>query len=294
MISRILLAVLLLSAAAPVRAEDALQRVRRKAKQLIEDARLRPGDADLQFRVTLAKAILAQGSNIRYELGAKGGSHDDCRWSDCSGYMSSTAGLYCKLSGSSGDMYSQAQRAGALSGEPEFLNAVFFHKPGGTAISHVGYYVDDEVFLNMGGKAGSLLRVTRYDSNDSADHDDTTWAGDRVSYADLTKIPRRTESEIAAIAARANGEKVIRTGPSVPGGVYISPELVLEAAGMDDSGFLDSLEQTISGLDFDRSPVQEIPDLTPPDGFGSDDPGSAPRARVEGSGAYQELLRARE
>ncbi len=293
MISRILLAALMAFVSGAANAgEDSLARVRSKAKALIEEARANPNDADLQFRVRIAKAILAQGSNIRYEYGAKGERRGDCRYSDCSGYVSSTAGLFCKLSGSAGDMYRVARTNQALGGEPKFLDVVFFRAPGAASIGHVGYYIDDEVFLNMGGKQGSLLRVTRYEGNDAVDNDDTTWASDRAGYADLTKIPRYTDQEIAAKVARSNHEKVIRTGPGVVGGVYISPALVLEASEMDDSGFLDAIESTISDMNFDENPVQELPDLQPPDGFGGNERDDAPRARLEGADAYRELLRA--
>lgn len=254
-------------------------------------------------RICALRGIAAVGAKVTYRRD-DGNGQIDCdgnRRYDCSGYVLGVASPVVRIADPSNPRPSAAgihdymARFGAakdLAGsggsyEPEPGDLVFFHPHDGRGVSHVGFYLGRGRFIHVSGADGTPIHISSLDEHASrkGSADAYTWRDDLVGYGDLSRMPLRSPAERAQLAA-ANPSRDVQAGPGVVGGVYISPAFILDAIRSDSTGALDALEDQISRMDFDENPVQELPDLAPPDGFS---PGAA-RARIEGSPAFRELL----
>lgn len=259
-------------------------------------------------RICMLKGVAAVGSKVMYQR-QNGNGQMDCngyRHADCSGYVLGVAEPIFQLPDqkvrrlSASDIHDLLRRYGgaqdlgfsAGSYEPEPGDIVFFHPHGGTGVSHIGIYLGRGYFVHSSGADGTLLHITALDehANAKGSSDVYTWRNDLVGYGDVSRLPLRPEAERQRMIAESGGSREVTAGP---GGVYISPALILDAIASDSTGALDALDDAISKIDFSESPVQVLPDdLQPPAGFNNDDDrAGAAQSRLEGSAAFRELLK---
>lgn len=260
-------------------------------------------------RICALKGVAAVGAKVKYQK-VDGNGQVDCdgyRRMDCSGYYMGVNGPIFKFpdpkkvrlnAAGIHDFMAQSGAAQDIdssggSYEPEPGDAVFFHPHGGSGVSHIGIYLGRGYFVHASGSDGTLLHINSLDEHASrtGSPDTYTWRSNLVGYGDVSRLPLRTQAEREQMVAESGASREVRAGPNAVGGVYISPALIIDAIESDSTGQLDALEDQISQLNFDENPVQELPDLQPPDGFGENDRAETPRARLEGAAAYRELLR---
>jgi cell wall-associated NlpC family hydrolase len=238
-------------------------------RQLIDDADRHPDDAALTARANAVKATIHIENVSRYRYTqdpTRRGTTDEsgCAMVDCSALMNATVGSYYQLPNTAGEMYSYFKTHGGLLSESQAKpgDLIFFRNHlNKDLVQHVGQTLGNSRFVHITATHEGRIRTTRLTdlrspSNSPADQQ-YVYADDVVGYGSLDALPRRDAQAVARKLA-PTGEKTIRFGAADPGGVYISPDLVAEAASMSGSEILDEITSAIDHMDFKKAPVQEI------------------------------------
>lgn len=262
-----LLAALAVFAPAPIRAQSVSDDIKGVIEHLDSD----PSDSALR-RAQVMRTALALGDQLKYATAGNGECLvDGSRIYDCSGYVAAVVRTTVDLPRASADgMYRRAKLGGALGTTgPRPGDILFFRdSKDRSLVGHTAIYLGADRFVHMSGRAGtpvSVISLSDFASRRGATAKET-WRDRMTAYADLDALPARPAGAFEAERVASRGSVEVRSGPSEPGGVYISPELVYRAMKTDKSGVLDALERLIVAAHFDVDPVQEI-DIEIPPGF---------------------------
>ena len=181
---------------------------------------------------------------------------------DCSALMNATVGTYYLVSNTSSEMYAyfQSHKGFVSKSQARPGDLIFFrnHLNKGL-VQHVGEAMGDNHFTHITASHDARIRTQNLAELRNAPGADEKYSydDDVIAYGNLDALPLRDAPGVAAKLA-PTGEKTVRFGAKEPGGVYISPDLVAEAAGMSGSEILDEISSAVDHADFKKAPVQQI------------------------------------
>src|ERR1019366_4736064 len=110
-------------------------------------------------------------------------------------------------------------------------DVIFFQKKG--MVNHVGLYLGCGQFIEMPGDdshPGKPISVTPLSLGIGTENGHRITYGDVVKgYGNVSKLDPVAPTKMEQARAASGHAKKFEVGPNLPGGVYISPELIYEA-----------------------------------------------------------------